>query len=50
MFADRKGKVVEEIFEETPDPVMYSDEEGEGYVEENGIETENVSEPMTVKR
>ena len=31
-FADRNGKVVEEIFEETPDPVIYSDEEEEGYV------------------
>ena len=49
-FADRNGKVVEEIFEETPDSVIYSDEEGEGYAEENGIETENISEPMTVKR
>ena len=40
-FADRNGKVVEEIFEETPDPVIYSDEEEGGYVEGNGIEAEN---------
>ena len=43
-FADRNGKVVEEIFEEILDPVIYSDEEEEGSVEENGVETENGSE------
>ena len=42
-FADRNGKVVEEIFEETPDPVIYSDEEEEESVEENGVETKNGS-------
>ena len=26
-FMDRNGKLVEEIFEETPDPVTYSNEE-----------------------
>ena len=40
-FVDRNGKLVEEIFEETPDPVIYSNEEEEESVEENGIETEN---------
>ena len=40
---DRNGKVVLEIFEETLDPVIYSDKEEEGYIEENGIETENGS-------
>ena len=42
-FTDRNGKVVVEIFEETLDPVIYSDEEEEGSIEENGIETENGS-------
>ena len=35
---------MEEIFEEIPDPVIYSDEEEEGSVEENRIDTEIGSE------
>ena len=35
---------MEEIFEEIPDPVIYSGEEEEGSVEENRIDTEIGSE------
>ena len=44
---DRNGKVVEEIFEETPESVIYSDKEEEEYVEEDSIDMEIGSETET---
>ena len=41
---DRNGKVVEEIFEEILESIVYSDKEEEEYVEEHSIDMEIGSE------